>query len=150
MSTFIEQDAILTKPYYLISTLSFNLKAFDFLNLIFTQPPRRGEKPLTISFFILCLFLKTSFLIPHSSFLNPLYRPEICLHFYLLLLTSLKHRPLPLPPLPSPNPDSYRERGKAIDHQFFYFMFILKDLIPHSSFLSLLIPHSSFLNPHSS
>jgi hypothetical protein len=29
----------MTKPYYLISTLSFNLKAFDFLNLIFTQIP---------------------------------------------------------------------------------------------------------------
>jgi hypothetical protein len=25
-------------PDYLISTLNFNLKAFDFLNLIFTQP----------------------------------------------------------------------------------------------------------------
>ena len=71
MSTLIERDTTMTKPYYLISTLSFNLKAFDYLNLIFTQPPRRGEKPLTISFFILCLFLKTSLLIPHSSFLFP-------------------------------------------------------------------------------
>jgi hypothetical protein len=40
MSTLIERDTTMTKPYYLISTLSFNLKAFDFLNLIFTQTPK--------------------------------------------------------------------------------------------------------------
>jgi hypothetical protein len=85
---------------------------------------------LTISFFILCLFLKTSFLIP-------LYRPEICLHFYFLLLTSLKHRPLPLPPLP-------RRGGKPLTISFFILCLFLKTsfLIPHSSFL---FPQSSFL-----
>ena len=29
------------KPYYFISTLGFNLKAFEFLNLIFTQTPKK-------------------------------------------------------------------------------------------------------------
>jgi hypothetical protein len=38
LSTFIEKDTTFAKPYYLISTFNFNLKAFDFLNLIFTQP----------------------------------------------------------------------------------------------------------------
>jgi hypothetical protein len=38
----------MTKPYYLISTLSFNLKAFEFLNLIITQHPRRGAIELWV------------------------------------------------------------------------------------------------------
>jgi hypothetical protein len=44
MSTLIEKDTTMTKPYSLISTLSFNLKAFDFLNLIFTQTSKERGK----------------------------------------------------------------------------------------------------------
>ena len=43
MLTLIEKDTTKPKPYYLISTLNFNLKAFDFFKSYFyTDCPDRG------------------------------------------------------------------------------------------------------------
>ena len=45
----IEKNTIMSKPYFLISTLSFNLKVFDFFKYSFTQPRAKGEFEIPLS-----------------------------------------------------------------------------------------------------
>ena len=63
--------------------------------------------------------------------------------FTLLLINSYFFEIPTSPPAPSLNPDSYRERGKAIDHQFLCFF----NHIPHSPCTTHSLPLTPYLLP---
>ena len=119
--------SLILNPEYLYSLLErhihqiFNKFILKRFNLLIVKPDS-----LTNYLYSYCLpCLLSRFLVLGSCLL--------ALASCLLPLTSYFIKIPTSPPAPSPNPDSYRERGKAIDHQFLYFIFmsVLKVLTPY-------------------